>query len=75
MTWAGIAWAGIGWAGIGWAGTRTTRLREGHYLVSRAPPDYLDGARKLVAAEHWQAFEDQVSELYEQMARITIAPE
>lgn len=43
-------------------------------VVDGVPPGYLEGAKKLVDAQHWEAFEAQVRAMYEQMARITIAP-
>lgn len=44
-------------------------------VVDGIPPEYLEGARKGVDAAKWPAFEAQVRDLYEQMARIEIEPE
>jgi hypothetical protein len=44
-------------------------------VVDGVPPEYLEGARRLVDAQQWQAFEAGVRALYKQMARIVIVPE
>lgn len=44
-------------------------------VVDGVPPEFLEGSKKLVDEQQWQAFEAQVRELYEQMVRITIVPE
>jgi hypothetical protein len=44
-------------------------------VVDGVPPEYLEGSRKIVGAEQWEAFEEQVRGLYTQMARITIEPQ
>ena len=44
-------------------------------VVDGVPPEYLEASRKSVGAEQWDAFEQQVRGLYQQMARITIEPE
>jgi hypothetical protein len=44
-------------------------------VVDGVPAEYLEGSRKQVGAEQWEAFEAQVRELYKQMARIEIEPE
>jgi len=38
-------------------------------------PEYLEGNRKYVVPEQWEAFEQQVTALYRQQGRITIVPE
>lgn len=43
-------------------------------VVDGVPPEYLAGSRKIVGAEQWEAFEEQVRGLYTRMARITIEP-
>lgn len=50
-------------------GTASVELTDG------VPAEYLDGARKLMPAEPWHAYEAKVRGLYEQMARIAIVPE
>ena len=44
-------------------------------VIEGVPPEYLEGAKKMVGAQVWQAFEAQVRRMYKQMARITIVPE
>lgn len=44
-------------------------------VIDGVPPEYLEGAKKFVGAQKWQAFEEQVHALYKQMARIAIVPE
>ena len=44
-------------------------------IVDGVAPDYLEGSRKYVAPEQWEAFEQQVTALYRQQGRITIVPE
>jgi hypothetical protein len=45
-------------------------------IVDGVPPEYLEAARKAMTDEQqFRAFEAEVRSLYEQMARITIAPE
>ncbi|MEA2525812.1 MAG: hypothetical protein QOF73_3039, partial [Thermomicrobiales bacterium] len=44
-------------------------------VVEGVPPEYLEGSRKIVGAEQFPAFEEQVRGLYKQMARIRIEPE
>ena len=44
-------------------------------VIDGVPPEYLEGAKKLVGAQQWQAFEAQVRTMYKQMARIAIVPE
>ena len=39
------------------------------------PPEYLEGAKKLVGTHVWQIFEAQVRAMFKQMARIAIVPE
>jgi hypothetical protein len=36
-------------------------------VVNGVAPEYLEGAKKLVDEEQWQAFEARVREMYEQM--------
>ena len=43
-------------------------------VVDGIPPEYLEGARKLVPGQQWEVFEAQVRGLYKQMARIAIVP-
>ena len=43
-------------------------------VVDGVPPEYLEGSKKIVGAEQWVAFEEQVRGLYTRMARITIEP-
>ena len=44
-------------------------------IVDGVAPEYLERSRKYVAAEQWEAFEQQVSALYREQGRITIVPE
>jgi len=44
-------------------------------IVEGVAPEYLEGSRKYVAQEQWEAFEKQVRALYKQQGRITIIPE
>lgn len=44
-------------------------------VVDGVPPEYLEGARKLMEPQQWQTFEAEVRALYKRMARITISPE
>lgn len=44
-------------------------------IVDGVPSEYLEGARKLVPEQQFQAFESEVRSLYKQMARIAITPE
>jgi hypothetical protein len=44
-------------------------------LVDGVPAEYLAASRKAVGAEQMPAFEAQVRALYQQMVRITVAPE
>ena len=44
-------------------------------VIDGVPPEYLEGAKKFVEAQRWQAFEEQVHAMYKQMARIAIVPE
>lgn len=44
-------------------------------VVDGVPPEFLAGAKKVIAAQQWQAFEAQVRAMYKQMARIAIALE
>jgi hypothetical protein len=44
-------------------------------IVDGIPDEFFEASRKGVPAEQWSAFEDQVRDLYPQMARITIQPE
>jgi hypothetical protein len=44
-------------------------------IVDGVAPEYLEGSRKYVAPEQWEAFEQQVTTLYRQQGRITIVPE
>ena len=43
-------------------------------IVDGVPDEYLAGSRKSLNAEEAETFEHQVSSLYDQMARISIAP-
>jgi len=43
-------------------------------VVDGVPPEYLAGSRKIVGEERFPAFEEQVSGLYDRMARIAIEP-
>jgi hypothetical protein len=43
--------------------------------VDRVPPEYLEGAKKLIRSIQWPEFEANVRATYKQMARITIVPE
>ena len=44
-------------------------------VIEGVPPEYLEGAKKMVGAQVWQGFEAQVRRMYKQMMRITIVPE
>jgi Pyridoxamine 5'-phosphate oxidase len=44
-------------------------------IVDGVAPEYLQGSKKYVAPEQWQAFEKQVRALYKQQGRITIVPQ
>lgn len=44
-------------------------------MVEGVPSEYLEGAKKLIGAQQFQAFEAEVRSLYKQMTRISIAPE
>ncbi len=44
-------------------------------IVDGVAPEYLEGTKKYVAPEQWEAFEQQVTALYKQQGRITIVPE
>jgi Pyridoxamine 5'-phosphate oxidase len=43
--------------------------------VEGVPPEYLEASRKAVPPEGWDAFEQQVRGMYQQMVRITITPD
>lgn len=49
-------------------GTASIEVMEG------VPPEYLEGAKKLVGTHVWQMFEAQVRTMFRQMARIAIVP-
>jgi hypothetical protein len=44
-------------------------------IVDGVAPEYLEGTKKYVGSEQWEAFEAQVRATYKQQARITIVPE
>ena len=44
-------------------------------VVDGVAPEYLEGSKKYVPQEQWEAFEQQVRALYKQQGRITIVPE
>jgi hypothetical protein len=44
-------------------------------VVDGVPPEFLDGARKLLPVKKWGEFEAQARDLYKQMARIAIVPD
>lgn len=44
-------------------------------VVDGIPPEFLEGSRKLVEAERWEAFEAGVRAMYDRMAVIRVAPE
>src|SRR6266487_476745 len=44
-------------------------------IVDGVAPEYLEGTKKYVAPEQWEAFEQQVTALYKQQGRITIVSE
>ena len=44
-------------------------------VVDGVPPEYLEGAKKLMPAQQMQGFEAHVHTTFEQMARIEIVPE
>jgi hypothetical protein len=44
-------------------------------VIDGVPPEYLEGAKKLVGAQKWQVFEAQARAMFKQMARIEIVPE
>lgn len=43
-------------------------------FVDGVVPEYLEANRRMIPAESWAAFEDQVTSLYDRMARIEITP-
>jgi hypothetical protein len=43
-------------------------------IVDGVPSEYLDASRKLIPAEAWDDFVEQVTGLYETMAKITVRP-
>jgi hypothetical protein len=44
-------------------------------IVNGVAPEYLEGTKKYVGPEKWEAFEAQVRATYKQQGRITIVPE
>ena len=44
-------------------------------MIEGVPPEYLEGAKKMVGPQVWRVFEAQVHRMYKQMARIVIVPE
>jgi nitroimidazol reductase NimA-like FMN-containing flavoprotein (pyridoxamine 5'-phosphate oxidase superfamily) len=44
-------------------------------VVDGVPWEYLEASHKFIAPEQWQGFETQVRKQYQQMAKISIAPE
>jgi hypothetical protein len=50
------------------------RGTAGIEIVAGVPPEYLAASRKSIGDEGMAAFEQQVRELYKQMARISITP-
>jgi len=44
-------------------------------VVDGVPDEYLEASKKVVGAEQFPAFEEQVRGLYKQMVKIVIAPE
>ena len=44
-------------------------------VIDGVPPEYLEGAKKMIEPQIWQVFEAQVRRIFKQMARITIVPE
>jgi len=43
-------------------------------IVDGVVPEYLEGSKKYVPPEQWEAFEQQVTALYKQQGRITMVP-
>jgi uncharacterized pyridoxamine 5'-phosphate oxidase family protein len=44
-------------------------------VIDVVPPEYLEGAKKMIEPQIWHVFEAQVRRIFKQMARITIIPE
>ncbi len=44
-------------------------------IVDGVAPEYLEGSKKYVVPQQWQAFAQQVTALYKQQGRITIVPQ